>query len=165
MSTSSRATRSASSDLDAGLAAADGDVPHGHVVGGDDDASAHDRAGLADDWLGVVEHERALMDAAARWTVGGSRHPRDAGHGREDERAQPRQCEPRASELAAVVRVREAEEREAGLREHLGEQPRAREEDEGRAERGGHIERHARAAITSTSSSTAERAPPTQPGW
>ena len=49
-------------DLDPVLAADDRDVPDGDIVRGNDDSPAYDRAGVADEILRPIEHERPLVN-------------------------------------------------------------------------------------------------------
>ena len=97
-------------DLDPVLAAQHGHVPNGHVVGGDDDAAAHDRARLADEPLRVVEDERALVDARREVDDRRLRRPRDlpaaAASTTSAVAATPA---PGPTELAAVLAVGEAQ--------------------------------------------------------
>src|SRR4029079_9499631 len=122
-------------DLDPVLAADDRDVPDGDIVRGNDDSPTYDRAGVADEILRPIEHERPLV------------HPRRKPHGRrlhgkgdsaaERERREHENGdrETGVSELPAVLPVRQAEVRKDSMREDLGERPGAREEGERDEER------------------------------
>src|SRR5918994_1591425 len=98
-------------DLDAVLAAHDGDVPNGDAIRGDDESAANDRARLADERLLLVEHERALVHAGGKHDRRGARGPR-AGDRRKDEngdRRGRRNCSEPAAERPSAARKAEPE--------------------------------------------------------
>ena len=99
-------------DVDPVLAAHHRHVAHRHLVRPDHDAAAHDRAVLADQPLSVVEHERALMDARGQPDERGQGRPGDPECTRERDRRGCSERRPGAPELAAVLRVGQAQERE-----------------------------------------------------
>jgi len=108
-------------NLDPDLAAEDGQIPNLDVVGGDDDAPADDRAGLADQPLRVVEHERALVNSGREVDRRRTNRPSRAAHDEHRRRCQRREAVAGPSELTTVFRVGEPEERQNGVAERLRE--------------------------------------------
>ena len=96
--------------------------------------------GFADDRLGVVEDERALVDAGREADRRRLDRPGDPEHREQRHRRGRREAETGAAELAAVLRPRQAEEGEARVREQLREQPRRREEEQRRPQRRAELE-------------------------
>ena len=110
-------------DLDSVLAADHRDVPDGDVVRGHDDSPTYDRARLTDEILRPIEHERPLVDPG-REPHGRRLHGEgDSAEEREGREHENGDRETGASELPAVLPVRQAEVREEGVREYLGENP------------------------------------------
>ena len=132
----------------------------------DDDAALTTAPGFADEVLSAVDHERPLVDARAR---GDGRRP-----GRERDAAAPRARTAadgragrgaRPAELAAVLRVRESQQRQHSVAEQLRERARRRRRTRARqTERRAMPDRAAPSAIT-TPSSSAPSGSAAQPGW
>ena len=143
-------------DGDPVLAADNRDVPDRHVVRAHDDAAAHDRARLADEDLTPRDHERTPVhsgvetDDRCTTRVGGrprARQCKDDGE---------RGHESHASELAALFRIPEPQQRKPGLSEYLREQPAAAEKGQCLPERRHHAE-HAHQAEQDAELDRAER--------
>ena len=126
--------------IDPVLAAADGHVADGDVVGRDHDPAADDRPGLARHRLRVVEDERPLVDPGRE--VDGRRldGPRRPDDREQRDRRGGRERRAGAAELAAVLGPGESQQRQAGVRQHLEHEPRAGEEAERGVERRVHLQ-------------------------
>ena len=90
--------------------------------------------------LGVVEHERALVDAGGEPDGRRLDGPGEPEHGEERHRCRRREAEPGAAELAAVLRPGQAEQGQPRVREQLREQPGGGEEEQCRPQRRAELE-------------------------
>ena len=146
-------------DVDPVLAADDGQVPDHDARRRGRRCRPDDRARPADERLLARDHERPLVDdrpRAASPSAAGSRSATPLAASR-IAAAAATAAAPEASELAAVLRVREPQPREDGVPEHLGEQPRGGEERERRRRAAPRCRPAPASAITSASSSAPER--------
>ena len=115
-------------DLDSVLAADHRDVPDRHVIGEDDDATPHDCPRLAVEHLAASNHDRPSVDTGREVDGGRLRRPRGPQHEQERRRCERDERRAASAQLAAVLGIRQANQRQAGVAEHLREQPRADEE-------------------------------------
>src|SRR6266550_2061826 len=106
-------------DLDADLAAGNGDVSDRDVVGGHDDSAAHDSARFADELLRMVDQEGPLMDSGGQVNRGRLSRPGDPAGGCEERDDGRNRRRAGGSELSPVLAVRELHEREGSMDEGL----------------------------------------------
>ena len=151
-------------DVDAVLAADDAHVADRHAARADDDAAAHDGAGLADQRLARVDHERPGVHAAAEMDGRRLNGVRGAGGAREEGDDDGRRGGPGAAELAAVLGV--GEPQRAAARRARAPAPRARRRRRARPPaRIGAWTPASRATPITAASSAAPSGSASQPGW
>ena len=146
-------------DVDPVDAADDGDVADRDPVGADEDAAAHDRARLADEDLSTVDHERPLVHAGGRCTVGGRCSQPTAARGGERRSDRDGGEQSGGTELAPVLRIAHPQRVGSRRGRAAGRTTQAAAEERQRQARAA---RRARATRTTTISSASSSEPERQ---